>query len=85
MIRSYLPHSCIGPIVKGFGRGSKDLGCPTGKLVLEYEFCAFQFQLNVIFQRIFHWMWYRNYRLTLKQVFILVGQKWQMVKCTRLC
>lgn len=31
MIRSYLPHCCVGPIVKGFGRGSKDLGCPTGK------------------------------------------------------
>lgn len=27
-----LPHFCTGPIVKGFGRGSKELGCPTGKM-----------------------------------------------------
>lgn len=30
MIRNYLPHCCVGPIVEGFGRGSKELGCPTG-------------------------------------------------------
>lgn len=27
---SSLPHFCAGPIIKGFGRGSKELGCPTG-------------------------------------------------------
>lgn len=26
-----LPYFCTGPIVKGFGRGSKELGCPTGE------------------------------------------------------
>lgn len=30
MIKNYLPHYSVGVIVKGFGRGSKDLGCPTG-------------------------------------------------------
>lgn len=49
MIRNYLPHCCVGPIVKGFGRGSKDLGCPTGNLnslnmqaiPLKYDFWSF--------------------------------------------
>lgn len=29
-----LPLFIQGEVVKGFGRGSKDLGCPTGKLFL---------------------------------------------------
>lgn len=32
MANKCLPHFCSGPIVKGFGRGSKELGCPTGIL-----------------------------------------------------
>lgn len=36
MMRNYLPHCCVGPIVKGFGRGSKDLGCPTGNLNIHW-------------------------------------------------
>lgn len=31
MDKTCLPYFCVGPVVKGFGRGSKDLGCPTGK------------------------------------------------------
>lgn len=27
-----LPHFCRGQVVKGFGRGSKQLGIPTGAL-----------------------------------------------------
>ncbi|XP_055297524.1 riboflavin kinase [Sitodiplosis mosellana] len=30
-----LPYFCTGPIVKGFGRGSKELGCPTANVPLE--------------------------------------------------
>lgn len=30
-----LPHFAVGPIVKGFGRGSKELGIPTGTIYLE--------------------------------------------------
>lgn len=30
-----LPYFCTGPIVKGFGRGSKELGCPTGEFRLQ--------------------------------------------------
>ena len=33
---SCLPHFCRGEVVKGFGRGSKELGIPTGML---YIFC----------------------------------------------
>ena len=29
-IMTCLPHFCSGKVVKGFGRGSKDLGIPTG-------------------------------------------------------
>lgn len=29
---SYLPLFLKGEVVKGFGRGSKDLGCPTGNI-----------------------------------------------------
>ena len=31
MALAYLPLFLKGQVVKGFGRGSKDLGCPTGK------------------------------------------------------
>lgn len=30
MSKPYLPYFCVGPIIKGFGRGSTDLGIPTG-------------------------------------------------------
>lgn len=26
-----LPYFCRGPVIRGFGRGSKELGIPTGK------------------------------------------------------
>lgn len=32
MSSSVLPLFIQGEVVKGFGRGSKELGCPTGKL-----------------------------------------------------
>lgn len=32
MSKSYLPFFSAGPIIKGFSRGSKELGIPTGKL-----------------------------------------------------
>ncbi|XP_031621432.1 putative riboflavin kinase [Contarinia nasturtii] len=32
---SCLPYYCSGPIVKGFGRGSKELGCPTANIPLD--------------------------------------------------
>lgn len=30
VIRRHLPHFASGPVIKGFGRGSKELGIPTG-------------------------------------------------------
>ena len=30
MIKSPFPYYTLGMIVRGFGRGSKELGCPTG-------------------------------------------------------
>ena len=30
MIRAPFPYFALGTIVRGFGRGSKELGCPTG-------------------------------------------------------
>ncbi len=30
MIKSPFPYFTLGTIVRGFGRGSKELGCPTG-------------------------------------------------------
>lgn len=32
----YLPHFARGTIVKGFGRGSKELGIPTGKNIFNF-------------------------------------------------
>lgn len=32
MAKNCLPFFCVGTVVKGFGRGSKDLGCPTANL-----------------------------------------------------
>ena len=32
-IMSCLPHFARGKVVKGFGRGSKELGIPTGKRI----------------------------------------------------
>lgn len=31
MVTSCLPYFCRGEVVKGFGRGSKELGIPTGE------------------------------------------------------
>jgi riboflavin kinase len=31
-IKALLPHFAFGPVVRGFGRGSKKLGCPTANL-----------------------------------------------------
>lgn len=40
---SYLPFYIKGEVVKGFGRGSKDLGCPTGTVLREVQhFCSFK-------------------------------------------
>lgn len=30
-MKSRLPYFAVGTVVKGFGRGSKELGIPTGK------------------------------------------------------
>lgn len=39
MITKCLPHYAAGIVVKGFGRGSKELGCPTGEcLQFVYHF-----------------------------------------------
>lgn len=35
MVISRLPHFAKGIVVKGFGRGSKDLGCPTANFPVE--------------------------------------------------
>lgn len=35
MCKSGLPHFAKGTVVKGFGRGSKELGCPTANFPLE--------------------------------------------------
>lgn len=32
------PISLVGPVQKGFGRGGKDLGCPTGSY---FQFCIY--------------------------------------------
>lgn len=37
MANGVLPYFCVGPIIKGFGRGSKELGCPTGKIEIEFH------------------------------------------------
>lgn len=85
MIRSYLPHCCVGPIVKGFGRGSKELGCPTGSVndiqviqYLNHSFRSFEQPISL-------WMWCKNCRRTLKPVSTLAGQKWTMAKFTKPC
>ena len=31
ILKDYLPYYTTGKVVKGFGRGSKALGCPTGR------------------------------------------------------
>ena len=33
LLASCFPYFCRGEVVKGFGRGSKELGIPTGKLM----------------------------------------------------
>jgi len=33
MTKSPFPYYTLGIIVRGFGRGSKELGCPTGILI----------------------------------------------------
>jgi hypothetical protein len=33
MIISPFPYFTLGTIVRGFGRGSKELGCPTGTFI----------------------------------------------------
>lgn len=35
MVTSGLPHFAKGTVVRGFGRGSKDLGCPTANFPIE--------------------------------------------------
>lgn len=35
MLKSGLPHYAKGIVVKGFGRGSKELGCPTANFPVE--------------------------------------------------
>ena len=32
IVTSFPPYFCRGEVVKGFGRGSKELGIPTGEL-----------------------------------------------------
>ena len=34
IVTSFPPYFCRGEVVKGFGRGSKELGIPTGELRL---------------------------------------------------
>lgn len=36
-VMSALPYYCSGEVVRGFGRGSKELGIPTGKAVGDYK------------------------------------------------
>ena len=38
-IMACLPYYAKGSVVKGFGRGSKELGIPTGKIWLILEQC----------------------------------------------
>lgn len=35
MTHKSLPYFCVGPIIKGFGRGSSEIGCPTANLPLD--------------------------------------------------
>lgn len=49
MITKGLPHYAAGIIVKGFGRGSKELGCPTGKLFYDFIFIYYFFYFLQIF------------------------------------
>lgn len=47
---SCLPYFCTGEIVKGFGRGSKELGCPTGNNFVLFIVECWNFFSNFIFQ-----------------------------------
>lgn len=46
MTHKSLPYFCAGPIIKGFGRGSSEIGCPTGK---KQFFIVFVQQFHVYF------------------------------------
>lgn len=46
MAKNCLPYYCAGEIVKGFGRGSKDLGCPTGIFVISFSSRIYWFDFN---------------------------------------
>jgi FAD synthase len=37
MVDSPFPYFTSGKVVQGFGRGSKQLGCPTGKVSLSKD------------------------------------------------
>lgn len=39
MSPKHLPLFLEGEVVKGFGRGSKDLGCPTGNILIIIQQC----------------------------------------------
>lgn len=59
MAKNLLPFYIAGEIVRGFGRGSKELGCPTGThlhIIITYNQGAL---LNHGFycQQTFLWMW----------------------------
>jgi hypothetical protein len=48
MTKSPFPYFTLGTIVRGFGRGSKELGCPTGiyikaSLILTYIYIYLNF------------------------------------------
>ena len=51
MPANYLPHYALGAIVKGFGRGSKELGIPTGKttVIFDYMESSVKFLLIILY------------------------------------
>lgn len=91
MSKKCLPHYAAGIIVKGFGRGSKELGIPTGNFVnnrqnitsLSITSSSIIISVFETFQLIIHLMWWNNCRMTLKMAFILDGQILTMVTCIK--
>ena len=46
-MNSHFPYFCKGLTVRGFGRGGKDLGMPTGMIEHSFHASHFNFKINL--------------------------------------